>query len=391
MREIYLDNSATTPLCDAAKEKLNSLIDCYGNPSSLHTIGKNAEHELDEAREIILSCLSVPGQINRKQNLIFTSSGTEANNLAITGVVCSKERNKGKHIITTATEHDSVLKTTEHLSKSGYKVSYINSPKGKLDIEQLKNSVTKDTLIVSAMLVNNETGSVNNINEIADIVHEINPETLIHCDAVQGFLKIPYSYYSKADLVTISAHKLNALKGTGALFVKPEVLKLRALSPIIFGGGQEFGFRSGTQNTLGIAVFGASVKYHKENNYSITKNYGELYSYISEKITSLADLDVRINKPESDIIAHHIVNIYVRGIKSETLLHSLSSEGIYVSSGSACASNTNSKSHVLKNYGLSDSEIDSSIRVSFGIQNTKEDINCFISALKESINKLRRK
>lgn len=390
MIEHYLDNSSTTPLCSEVKNYIESVLDNYGNPSSLHILGNLAEKEITKARSTILSVFSTPGTYYQKNNLIFTSCGSEANNLALTGVANSKPRFKGKKIITTSTEHDSVLKTCQNLDKCGFKVSYIESPNGKLDIDKLLGEVDNDTILVSVMLVNNETGAVNDINQICSEVKNINPNVIVHCDAVQGFMKIPYEKYSQADLITISGHKINALKGIGALFIKPNIHKLRAISPVIFGGGQESGLRSGTENVVGIASFGAAVKYYKDNFDKFNKLFDELYSYLIEEIHKLNDANIIINTPSTNTIAHHIINITVRGIRSETLLHHFSSNGIYISSGSACASNTNSKSHVLKSFGLSDKDIDSSIRISLGIQNTKDDIDSFISCLKEGIRGLQK-
>lgn len=392
MQECYLDNSASTPLCDKARGDVLRVMDSiYGNPSSLHHMGQISEKEIIYSRNIILSTFSLPGQQLQKNNLIFTSGGTEANNLAIAGVINSKPRYKGKKIITTSSEHDSVLNTVKYLEKSGYNCAYIDSPNGKLDEDKLLSEIDENTILVSMMLVNNETGSINNINDLTKKIKQINPNVIIHCDAVQGYMKLPYSYYSDADLVSISGHKINALKGIGALFVKPNINKLRAISPIIFGGGQESGIRSGTENLLGIVSFGSAVQYYKDNSYTFSNLFQDLYSYLSSKLSNYDESIIRVNYPNSTIHANHIVNMTVKGIKSETLLHFLSSKNVYVSSGSACASNTNSKSHVLKSFGLSDNDIDSSIRISLGVQNTKNDIDYFITCLDEAINTLQRK
>lgn len=393
MTEIYLDNSATTPLCEAAAEKMATVMrDVYGNPSSLHKMGLAAEKVITEAREQILAalCPAKTGLRPKREQLIFTASGTEANNLALIGTMTAKPRNKGKKLIVGETEHPSVIEAAKHLETLGYQVAYIPSPSGVFDMQKYKEALTSDTILVSAMLVNNETGAMNDIAEIAKMAKSVSPDILIHCDAVQGFLKTAQSPLPYADMVTISAHKIGGPKGVGALYVSERVLKTKSLVPVIFGGGQENGFRSGTENVIGISGFGAAAKSGTSHLTKTLSDFAELRAYFIEKYPEYLGAGVRINEPLSQTKAPHIISLTVSGFKSETLLHSLSGYGVYVSSGSACSSNTGHASYVLHSFGLSDHDADSTLRISLGEQNTKEDIDALLSALKESMAKLAR-
>ena len=392
MESIYLDNSATTPLCDEAAEKMEYVAkNIYGNPSSLHTLGMNAEKEIEEARKNIFSAMGASkyGKV-KPQMLVFTSSGTEANNLALIGAATAKERRRGGKIIVGETEHPSVTETAKYLSSLGYKVAFIPSPKGVWDKEKYLSELTEDTILVSAMLVNNETGAINNIKEIADAAREKNPEVLVHCDAVQGFLKTTEPLASfPADLITVSSHKIGGPKGVGALFVREKVLTSKGIVPIIHGGGQEYGLRSGTENTIGIAGFGAAAKIGEKTLAEELSKFSRLRK-LAENIISEKLPEIRINTP-SCRHADHIISLTIPGIRSETMLHFLSSRGIYVSSGSACSSNTGHKSHVLLSYGMSENEADSTIRVSLGKCNSESDIEKLCDALSCGIASLARK
>lgn len=384
----YLDNSATTPLCDAAKAAIEKTAnDIFGNPSSLHTIGVDAESAVEAARADILRAM---GFHNSDGTLIFTSGGTEAANIAIIGCATAKARNKGKTVIVGETEHDCVLKSADHLSTLGYKVVKIPSPDGVWDMEKYLAALDENVILVSAMLVNNETGAVNDINEIARAAREASPSVLVHTDAVQGFLKLDGRLSDlDVDMISISGHKIGAPKGVGALYIKNNVIKSRSIAPIIFGGGQEKGLRSGTENTIGICAFGAAAKYGKEN---LSKNLLHIASLRERLISGLCDVDgIRLNVPKTQLCAQNILNMTVFGIRSETMLHHLSSYGVFVSSGSACASNTGHSSQALLSFGLPEKEAGESIRVSLGVQNTEDDIDAFISALKDGISKLVRR
>lgn len=387
MRQIYLDNSATTAICD---EALSAYIEAsrlhFGNPSSLHGIGVDAENILKDARETILRSLScTSGEV------IFTGSGSEANNLAIIGRAHSKDRyRRGAKIITTEGEHASVNMPLEALAKEGYKIAKIPTRGGSLDIEALKRELTADTILVTMMLVNNETGAVYNIPEAARIIREKSPEAYIHVDATQGYMKIPFSPDGLgADMITVSAHKVRGPKGVGALYIKERVKRERGLSPVVFGGGQELGLRSGTENVPGIAAFAAAV------NAGLPKirEHAEILSALAKRLIdgiaareSLSEIKIAMPAMR----APHIVNITLPDIKSETLLHYLSSLGIFVSSGSACSSNSGHKSEALIAFGRSEHEADCSVRISFSHLNTEDEVDILLDALESGINKLAR-
>ena len=388
----YLDNSATTPMCTAAKEKMADVMqNTFGNPSSLHSLGMEAEKTVNEARDRIFAAIGAKklGKV-KPQMLVFTSSGTEANNLALIGTATAKERRKGGKIIIGETEHPSVTETAKYLASIGFRVVSIPSPKGVWDMEKYRAELTQDTVLVSAMLVNNETGAVNDIASIAKLAKAKNPDVIIHCDAVQGFLKLSESLASvPADMISISAHKIGGPKGVGALFLREKVLTTKSLVPFVHGGGQESGMRSGTENTIGIAGFGAAAEYGSKNLSASLAKFKELRG-LAEKLIAEKLPDVRVNIPEAKH-ADHIMSITLPGVRSETMLHFLSSKGVFVSSGSACSSNSGHKSHVLLSFGLTEKEADSTVRVSFGVQNTAEDVENLVNSLAEGLASLSRR
>lgn len=385
MTEIYFDNSATTKMSDGAKRKMTEVIDShFGNPSSLHARGVDAEHIKEESRKIILASLGV--QRGVRGELVFTSGGTEANNIAIFGVVNSKTRAGNEKIMVTAGEHSSVEESVGALEKRGYTVLRVPTENGKLDIDFIKEN-GKDVILASFMHVNNETGALYNLKEAFDLIKTLSPRCVTHADCVQSYMKVKFTKKSlNTDLISISAHKVNGAKGVGALYVSPDVIKTKRLVPIVYGGGQEENFRSGTENVYGIAAFGEAVKEHMANMEREIPKMDALRSYIIEKLDGM---EVRPNLPEKH--APHILNITLPGIRSETMLHFLSARGVYVSSGSACSSHSDKLSSALKAFGLTDSEADSSIRVSLCPENTKEEADVFISALAEGIKSLQRK
>ena len=387
MREIYLDNSATTKICDVALEKYIEVSkNCYGNPSSLHGFGFEAEKLLNTARGQLLSALSA-----KDSDIIFTASGSEANNLAIFGRAYAKERyKKGAKIITSDGEHASVNEPLEKLKGEGFKVVKIPTVGGKIDLDALKKELTADTILVTVMMVNNETGALYDIASVSKLTHSLAPEALVHIDATQSFLKIPFTKSSLgADMITLSSHKIEGPKGVGALLIDEKIKKSKGLSPIIFGGGQEKGYRSGTENVPGIAAFGSAAEAGratlKERFFKMQSLRDLLIKIISER-ESLSGISLTL--PESH--APHILNLTLPKIKSETMLHYLSSVGIYVSSGSACSSNGGHLSSALIAYGRSKEDADYSIRISFGAHNTEEDVEALASALEEGISKLAR-
>lgn len=384
MREIYLDNSATTPLCDEAKRTMLEVMDCYGNPSSLHTKGFEASKILSDARSKILTSLFVRG--GKAENLVFTAGGTEADNLALFGVAYAKTR-RASRIITTNSEHSAVENSLKKLEEDGFEVIRLSTKNGVIDIDEFRSVMNKNTLLVTMMHVNNETGAVYNLKECFRIAKEINPDVVTHTDAVQAYMKLKIAPAElKADLISISAHKIHGPKGVGALYVSSEIIKKKQIKPIIHGGGQEGAFRSGTENLIGIAGFAAAAERCYKSIANDIRTMKELRAYL---IDELSKLNVKLNLPSGEC-APHIVNLTLPSIKSETMLHYLSANGIYISSGSACSSNSATKklSRALIGFGVSDFDADCSVRISLSPYNTKEDIDCFIVSLKEGIDKL---
>lgn len=375
---IYLDRSATTPLSDTVKKTIIETMERFGNPSSLHNLGVDGEHILTDARKALLSALGVPDAKNSE--LIFTGGGSESNNLALAGVAHAKAANKGGRIITTAAEHPSVLECLKNLEKEGYEVVYIPAPRGVLDLSTFMQAMTPNTFMVSMMLVNNETGAVNDIAPIFTMAKSVNPGVVTHTDAVQAFMKMRFSPKSLgADLISVSGHKIGAPKGVGALYVSPEVIKTKRLSPVIFGGGQENGMRSGTENTLGIAAFGTAAKEKLQDIASVRT--------VREKLIAALGSKVKINTPDAKYLPN-ILSVTLPDIKSETMLHFLSFKGIYVSSGSACSSHSKHQSHVLSDFGLSQRDSDCTLRLSFDASLTDGQISSVGQAFNEGIDRL---
>lgn len=386
-KEIYLDNAATTKIRpEAMAEYVRVSENIWGNPSSLHSRGSDAERVLTESKQTILNTLGA-----KDAEIVFTASGTEANNLAIFGHALSKERYKnGAKIITTAGEHASVTSPYEELKKQGFKVVTLSTKNGEIDIAELTRELTRDVILVSVMMVNNETGAIYNIPLIARTLKGKCPEALLHVDATQGYMKIPFTKAGiGADLITVSSHKIEGPKGVGALIIDKDVIKKRGLAPVIYGGGQALGLRSGTENVPGVAAFAkAATLAHAEIKDSVAK-MNSLRERLIDRITTDERLsEISLTLPKNH--APHILNLTLPSIKSETMLHYLSSEGIYVSSGSACSSNGGHLSSALTAYGRSDSEADSSIRVSFSHTNSEEDVDALVEALAAGLSKLAR-
>ena len=387
-REIYLDNSATTKICERALERYVRVSkESFGNPSSLHGYGFTAEKELKETRSTVLSSLG-----ERDSAVVFTASGSEANNLAIIGRALAKERYKrGAKIITTSGEHASVSEPIKKLSEMGYKVAEIPTANGKIDTGALLSELTPDVILVTVMMVNNETGALYDITAVSRLVRERCPEALVHVDATQSYMKVRFTKRQLgADMITLSSHKIEGPKGVGALVIDNKVIKSRGLSPIILGGGQEGGLRSGTENVPAVAAFGEAIRYCTESLSERISKMNSLREALIREISSDKLLrSISMTLPESH--APHILNITLPGIKSETALHFLSSLGIYVSSGSACSSNSGHTSSALVAYGRSADEADSSIRISFCPDNTFEDVHALADGLRAALAKLARK
>ena len=370
---IYLDNAATTKPCEAAVKAAMDAVECFGNPSSLHRMGLDAEKIVKNSRKTIADLIG-----SRDEEVIFTSGGTESNNTAIFGVAA---RSKKKHLITSQIEHPSVLEPFKQLEKNGYRVDYIGvDGNGRLNLDELSSKLDSDTALVSVMHVNNETGTIQPVNEIRKLIDEKTDGGLFHIDAVQSFGKIPLSVKNiGADFVSLSAHKINGFKGTGAICIRNK----NSLNPIIVGGGQQKNLRSGTENVIGIAAFGTAAK-EKRDAEKIRALRKRLLDGIMSNIP-----DVKYNGSE-DEFSPYILNVSFVGIKSEILLHSLESVGIYVSTGSACSSNKPMPSHVLTAMGCTREEIMGAVRFSIGYDITEDDIDFTISALSDKVAEIRK-
>ena len=376
--ECYLDNSATTRCLDSAAALMAGIL-CtdYGNPSSLHHKGVQAEEYVRHAREVIAKTLKVT-----PKEIFFTSGGTESNNLAIRGV-CAAGR--GRHILTTPLEHPATMNTLSHLRKKGWRVDAVPvQSDGVISLSALEKMVTADTVLLTAMLVNNEIGSIQPIAKMAKILKKKNPRAVFHVDAVQGYGKVLCDVRELGvDLLSISGHKIHGPKGIGVLYIK----KGTKIAPILYGGGQQDNLRSGTENVPGIAGLGLAAEIcHKNMKESVPK-MERLRRRLEQGIVDNIP-DVRINTPGE--CAPHILNVSFGGVRSEVVLHSLENEGIYVSSGSACSSHKKEPSYVLTAIGTPREMIDGSIRFSLSEMNTEEDIDAAVAALTAIVPRLRK-
>ena len=381
---IYLDNSATTPLCEAAKQAMIEAMNRYGNPSSLHPLGKEAHDAVELSRRRIAATLGIRTAPEAGQ-ITFTASGTEADNLAIFGTAYAKERRRGGKIITTDSEHPAAENAFAALEKDGFEVVRIATRGGVLDLEQYRAALDRRVFLVSMMTVNNETGALYDIGRAFSMAKALDPSIVTHTDAVQGYLKCRLNPTAlKADLITLSAHKINGPKGVGALYASREALKRRDFIPTVLGGGQENGFRSGTENVIGIAGFGAAAEVGFRALSSTLPRLQALRDSAREKLQALP---VTQNIP-TGACAPHILNITLPDIRSETMLHALSADGICISAGSACSSHSKKVSRALTAFGLSPEAIECSIRISFGEQNTPDDVDALIASLQKNIEKL---
>ena len=362
---IYLDNAATTkPCAEAVRAAAECAEQCFGNPSSLHKMGIEAEKVLLKAKNIILQRLGKEGE------LYFTSGATESNNLAIFGTANARKR-RGNRIVTTAIEHPSVAEPMKKLREQGFEVAELK-PCECEDLEQaIIGAVDDKTILVSCMAVNNETGFIVDTKRVYNGVKKRFPECVVHVDGVQGFCKVPIF----ADLISVSAHKIHGLKGVGALYKAKDVRVL----PTVYGGGQQGGLRSGTEPVELAAAFGAAVKAYPDN----LSCFSELKEYLLKLLGGLEG--VTLNSRNS---VPNIVNFSVKGVRSEIMLHSLEERGIYVSSGSACSKGK--VSPVLSALGVSAGEADSAIRVSFCRDNTKDEIDLLVEGISDGIRRFRR-
>lgn len=375
--EAYFDNGATTRVFPQVKDiVIEAMEEEYGNPSSMHMKGVKAEQYVKDAREIIAKSLKVD-----PKEIVFTSGGTESNNMALIGTAMANAR-KGKHIISTRIEHASVYNPLFFLEENGYEVTYLPVDEhGVVDLEALEKAIRPDTILVSVMYVNNEIGAVQPVEEIGKIVKKKNPDTLFHVDAIQAYGKYHiYPRRLKIDLLSVSGHKIHGPKGIGFLYIKDKT----KVHPLILGGGQQKGMRSGTENVPGIAGLGKAVQLIYQDHEEKMKKIQAIKDDFIAQVMELSD--VRNNSGE----APHIASISFQGVRSEVLLHALEEKGIYVSSGSACSSNKPAISGTLKAIGLTKEYYDSTLRFSFCIFNTKEEVDYTVNCLRELLPILRR-
>jgi len=380
---IYLDNSATTEISASAKQKMLEAMEIYGNPSSTHKAGIEARRIIDEAREKVGAALGVIRP--DPENLIFTGSGSEANNTAILGSAFAKEKRRANKIITTDSEHPSVENVMRKLEKEGFEVVRIPTRGGKVDEEKFFSALDDKTLLISMMLVNNETGAVYDVKKLFSLAKRKYPGVITHCDAVQGFMKVPFTPKTiSADLISVSAHKIHGPKGVGALYISPDIIKQKKIIPYIIGGGQENGYRSGTENIVGIAGFGAAADEAKRN---ISASVAKVTSLRDVCEKAIIEAGAEANLPEG-ARAPHVLSIRLPDIKSETMLNHLSGKGICVSAGSACSAHSRNMSSTLLAFGLTERQADCTVRISFSEYNTEEEIATFGEALKSGIDTL---
>lgn len=375
---IYLDNASTTKPSENVKKAVIEALEEFGNPSSMHRLGMRAENIIKTAKENAARVIGV-----NPENIYFTSGGTESNNTAILGY-CHANVKKGKHIITTAVEHPSVLTPFKILEEEGFSVSRIDVNRdGIINIDELREALREDTILVSVMLVNNEIGSIMPVDKIKALITRKSPNAVFHVDAVQGYGKVlckPKAW--GIDMLSASGHKIHAIKGCGILYLAKNV----NLKPLINGGGQQKNMRSGTENVIGISAF--------------SKASEDILSYNSQKVAMLRDrLKNEILKNIDDVIIHeapaenqagHILNVSFLGVKAEILLHSLEMHDIYVSTGSACSTNKPAPSHVLKAIGCNAKEISGAVRFSFSEELSENDIDKTIDALQREVAQIRK-
>ena len=360
---VYFDNSATTKPYDEVIEAVSKgMKEYFGNPSSLHKIGMNCEKRLNEAREYFASTIKC-----NKEEIYFTSGGSEGNNLILKGLL-----KPGHHFITTAFEHHSIISTCKQLEEKGVKVTYLDvDSEGRISLEDLEEAITKDTVLVSIMQVNNEIGVIQDIEAIGKLIKERSSRAKFHVDAVQGYGKLPIDVNkSNVDFLTVASHKIHGPKGVGFIYIKKGII----LNSLISGGNQEKGIRAGTENLPGIIGFEKAAQ----------MTFEEMESRYEIK-------DIRVNG-EIDGFSPYILNVSFLGVRAEVLLHLLEEQNIYVATGSACTSKSSAAhgSYVIKSLGLSNKEVESAIRFSFSYENTKEEVDYTIDVLKKSLMFLRR-
>lgn len=374
--QAYLDNSATTRCSRRACDVMvKVLTEDFGNPSSLHTMGISAEGYVKRAKEQIAKTLKAEAK-----EILFTSGGTESNNLALFGTALANRR-AGSHIITTSIEHPSVSEAAAQLGEMGFRVTFLPvDGDGIISLEELKEAVCEETILVSLMMVNNEMGALEPIEEAAKIVKAKNPKTILHVDGIQAYGK--YRICPKKmgiDLLSVSGHKIHGPKGIGFLYIKDKT----KIKPILYGGGQQKGMRSGTENVPGAAALGAAAEECYEN---FEEKIEHLFSLKERFIRGIQEIEgISVHGKTGRDSAPHIVSVGIDGVRSEVMLHSLEEKGIYVSAGSACSSNKPAPSRTLQGIGLTKSQIESAVRFSFCADTTEEEIDYAVAALKEIV------
>ena len=381
--QVYLDNAASTRVSKPVIELMNkAMAEDYANPSAKHLKGMEAEKYLKEAAAKIAKTMKVS-----EKEIVFTSGGTESNNMALIGAAMARQR-YGKHIISTAIEHSAVHQVLVHLADLGFEYSILKvDEKGQVSLEELKSLLREDTILVSVMYVNNEIGAVQDIKAIADIVHGYNKDIYMHTDAIQAYGKFKiFPKKEGIDLLSVSAHKLHGPKGSGFLYIDERV----NIKPIIYGGGQQRGLRSGTLNIPGIAGLGEAAKEAYEDFDKEVEYICGLRDYLIDEIKKLNDEGIKLNSEKGVKFAPHVLSISISGVRAEVLLHAMEERGIYIASGSACSSNHPGLSGTLKGIGLKEEFLSSTVRVSFSKYNNKEELDFFLANLKELIPQLRR-
>ena len=380
MKEIYLDNSATTKAYpEVAKLMTQIMLEDYGNPSSMHTKGVDAEKYVTLATKQISKALKV-----QDKEILFTSGGTESDNLALIGTARANCR-AGKHIITTKIEHPAILKTVEYLATEGFEIDYLSvDSMGRISLTELEEKLRPDTIIVSIMHTNNEVGSLQPIAEAGALIKKKNPNCLFHVDAVQGFGKAEiYPKKMNIDLLSVSGHKIHGPKGIGILYVGEKV----KIKPISYGGGQQKGMRNGTLNVPGIAGIGLATEMITKDLQANRESLYELKEFFLQEVSKLDRVSINGCDPAKvRETAPHIINISVKGLRSEVMLHALEEKGVYVSAGSACASHSKKESSTLKSMGATPEEMDGALRISMSEFTTREELEYALASLKEVID-----
>lgn len=379
--EAYFDNSATTRVLEPVRDIVVKIMtEDYGNPSAKHKKGMEAERYIKEAAEIIAGTLKVA-----PKEIVFTSGGSESNNMALIETAMANKR-AGNHIISTGIEHASVYNPLAYLEEQGFSVTYLPvDPQGHIRLEELEAAIRPETILVSIMYVNNEIGAVEPIEAISKIIKKKNPSILFHVDAIQAYGKFVIRPKRQGiDLLSVSAHKIHGPKGVGFLYIDQRV-KIR---PLIYGGGQQRGMRSGTENVPGIAGMGVAAKLMYTDHGEKMQSMIILKDYMIDRLSEIDG--VTVNSLSGDLSAPQIVSASFLGVRSEVLLHALEDKEIYVSSGSACSSNHPAVSGTLKGIGVKPDLLDSTLRFSFGVYNTKEEVDYCIDVLKELLPVLRR-